>query len=133
MVAGTSSAGTAPLKFTSGTSLSTPENGAVEYDGTNYFVTSGSTRYTLAKTLTATATLNFPSTNEGDSSDLTITVTGAATGDAVSVGIPSGSIPSKCSYTYWVSASNTVTVRFLSHGGTNDPASGAFRAVVTKY
>jgi hypothetical protein len=32
--AGTSSANTAPLKFTSGTNLTTPEAGAIEYDGT---------------------------------------------------------------------------------------------------
>ena len=57
--AGTSNAGTAPIKFTSGTNLSTPENGAVEYDG-NLYVTSSGTRYTLARTLTNTQTLDFP-------------------------------------------------------------------------
>jgi hypothetical protein len=49
--AGTATAGTAPLKFTSGTNLSTPEAGAVEYDGTNlYFTDSTATRRTLATT-----------------------------------------------------------------------------------
>lgn len=37
--AGTATAGTAPLKFTSGTNLTTPEDGAVEYDGTYLYVT----------------------------------------------------------------------------------------------
>lgn len=37
--AGTATAGTAPLKLTSGTLLTTPEAGAIEYDGTGYFFT----------------------------------------------------------------------------------------------
>lgn len=48
--AGTATAGTAPLKFTSGTNLTAAEAGAMEWDGTNLFVTatSGPTRKTLA-------------------------------------------------------------------------------------
>lgn len=45
--AGTATANTAPLKFTSGTLLGTPENGAFEYDGTHYYGTAGGTRYQL--------------------------------------------------------------------------------------
>lgn len=37
--AGTATAGTAPLKFTSGTNLTTPESGSMEYDGTNLYFT----------------------------------------------------------------------------------------------
>lgn len=37
--AGTATAGTAPLKFTAGTNLTTAENGAMEYNGTNLFFT----------------------------------------------------------------------------------------------
>ncbi len=39
--AGTATASTAPLKFTSGTVLGTPEAGAVEYDGTNFKLNGG--------------------------------------------------------------------------------------------
>ena len=39
--AGTATANTSPLKFTSGTSLTTPEIGAVEYNGTDLYVTAG--------------------------------------------------------------------------------------------
>lgn len=47
--AGTATAGTAPIKLTTGVNLTTPEAGAVEYDGTNlYFTDSGGTRRTLA-------------------------------------------------------------------------------------
>lgn len=134
IAAGTASANTSPLKLTSGTSLTTPEAGAVEFDGTNYFVTSSSTRYTLAKTLSATATLDFPSISAEGSSNLTITVTGAATGDVTLIGIPSGSIPSNFSYFAWVSAADTVTVRAVNNAvSSTDPASGTFRATVLKY
>ncbi len=48
--AGTATAGTAPLKFTSGTLLSSPETGATEFAGDNlYFtITSGSVRKKIA-------------------------------------------------------------------------------------
>lgn len=41
--AGTATARTAPLKFTSGTNLTTPEAGTVEYDGNNFYATNGTT------------------------------------------------------------------------------------------
>jgi hypothetical protein len=55
IAASTGGANTAPIKLTAGTVLGTPANGAIEFDGTNYFVTQGSTRYFLAQTLTGTA------------------------------------------------------------------------------
>lgn len=132
--AGSASAGTAPLKFTSGSNLTTPENGAVEYDGTNYFVTSANTRYTLAKTLTTTAALDFTSTAAQSASDLTVTITGAADGDAVSLGIPNAAVNGNSSYSAWVSAANTVTVRFNNYSsGAIDPANGTFRISIIKY
>ena len=42
--AGTATAGTAPLKLRAGTNLTTPENGAFEYDGTNLYFTVGGVR-----------------------------------------------------------------------------------------
>ncbi len=134
LTSGTSSANTAPLKFTAGSNLSTPENGAVEYDGTNYFATSGGTRYVLTRTLTATTSLDFPNTSSQDYSDLTITVTGAANGDAVSLGVPNGVIHGMTNYSAWVSATDTVTVRFTNYsGGSINPASSSFRIAVIKY
>lgn len=48
--AGTAAAGTAPLKFTSGTNLTAAEAGAVEYDGTHLFYTNSvPTRKTIAQ------------------------------------------------------------------------------------
>ncbi len=65
--AGTATANTAPLKLTAGTNLTTPEAGAVEFDGTNLTYTNSTpTRVTLATTtggialssLTAAGTTN---------------------------------------------------------------------------
>jgi len=93
------------------------------YDGTRW--TNG------AKFLSATATLDFASTGSEAVADLTITVTGAADGDPVLLGVPNRSITATSSYTAWVSATNTVTVRF-SPKATEDPASGTFKVTVSK-
>ena len=124
----------APLKFTAGTNLTTAEDGAVEYDGTNYFVTSGSTRYTLAKTLTASSALDFPNTAGWSNSDLTIPLTGATIGDVVVLGIPVASTNANSYYIAFVSLANTVTVRFLNNSASAyNPASGNFRVSVIQY
>jgi hypothetical protein len=44
LMAGAAAANKAPLKFTSGTLLTTPENGSMEYDGTSFYLTSGGVR-----------------------------------------------------------------------------------------
>jgi len=48
--AGTATAGTAPLKFASGVLLTTPETGAMEFDGTNLYFTPVDLRKTIAFT-----------------------------------------------------------------------------------
>lgn len=45
--AGTATANTAPLKLVTGTALTTPEDGAIEYHGSHLYFTIGSTRYQL--------------------------------------------------------------------------------------
>jgi hypothetical protein len=131
--AGTATASTAPLKFTSGTNLTTAEAGAMEFNGTNLFFSPSTTRHTVNHGLTGSATLNFPSTTTLLSADLTITVTGAADGDVVSLGVPNAAVNANTSYSAWVSAANTVTVRFNNYSsGTVDPASGSFKVFVTK-
>lgn len=46
--AGTASVNTAPFKFTSGTNLTTPESGVMEYDGTRFYLTNSTpTRYSI--------------------------------------------------------------------------------------
>lgn len=136
LAAGTASANTAPLKFTSGTNLTTPENGAVEYDGTNYYATSGGVRYTLAKVLTGSSILDFGATGPGAASNLTVTVTGAAAGDVVSVGVDYSTVAvANGSFTGYVSAANTVTIRYTNNDLTTayNPASATFKVTVTKF
>jgi len=130
---GTATASTAPLKFTSGTNLTTAEAGAMEFNGTNLFFSPSTTRHTVNHGLTGSATLDFASTNAQNSRDLTIAVTGAADGDVVSLGVPNAAVNANTSYSAWVSAANTVTVRFNNYSiGTVDPASGSFKVFVTK-
>ena len=57
LAAGTATANTAPLKLTSGTNLTTPEDGAIEYNGTHFYGTIGSTRYQLDQQAAAAGTL----------------------------------------------------------------------------
>lgn len=83
--------------------------------------------------LTGSATLDFSSTAAQSSSELTITVTGAADGDVVSVGVPNVSSNANSCFTARVSATNTVTVKFNNYStGAIDPASGTFKVTVFK-
>jgi hypothetical protein len=96
------------------------------YDGTSW--------HEIPKIIKESATLNFPSTGAHSSSDLTITATGAAVGDAVTVAPGVAAIVANSCYTAWVSAANTVTVRYSHYGsGSSDPASAVFNVIVTKY
>lgn len=91
--------------------------------------------YETVNTIEASATLDFPSTGAHSSSDLTVTITGAAVGDVVTVAPGIAAILTNSNYTAWVSASNTVTIRFNhygSGGGTN-PLSAQFNIIVTKF
>lgn len=60
--AGTATAGTAPLYFTSGTNLTTAAAGAMEFDGTNLYFSPSTTRRTFAflDTATFTGTVTIP-------------------------------------------------------------------------
>jgi hypothetical protein len=84
--------------------------------------------------LTGSATLDFPSTNNGNKSDLTINgITGAEEGDVVALGIQNSVNLNHSCFTAWVSAANTVTVRFSNYGtGSLDPVSATFKVKVFK-
>jgi hypothetical protein len=87
----------------------------------------------ILKVLSATASLDFANQAAIGCNDLTITVTGAAVGDETSIGVPNGSVVNAtATFTGWVSATNTVTIRYcqLISG---DPAPGTFRATVTLF
>lgn len=87
----------------------------------------------LKKLLSATASLDFGSINAAASADLTITVTGAAVGDSVSVGLaaaPTAGIV----FQGFVSAADTVTIRATNITASPvDPLAQTIRATVSNF
>lgn len=78
--AGTSAANTAPLKLTAGVNLTTPEAGAIEFDGTSLYYTDGTnTRRALAST---TGTSSFSGVSS-ISNTTNITLSSAASSGSV--------------------------------------------------
>ena len=66
LAAGTTTAGTAPLKFTSGTNLTTAEAGVMEYNNTPHFTNSDATRrHIVLAPNTTKVTASAPYTNDG--------------------------------------------------------------------
>ena len=87
----------------------------------------------ITKHLSATAALNFASLAALGCEDLTVTVTGAADGDTVGLGVPNAAVVSATSFYYgWVSAADTVTVRYCTLVS-GDPPSATFRVDVWKH
>lgn len=134
--AGTAAANTAPLKFTSGTHLTTPENGAVEYDGTHLYVTIGGVRYQLDQqskpTLTKNATVENPTASENMSffrTPVAITVTDVT---AVLVGSSTPSVTYQISFgTDRTSATNVYTAgQTVTSTTTGTAASGVNDATI---
>jgi hypothetical protein len=85
--------------------------------------------------LVTSTNLDFGAATPSTSEDLPVHVAGAVVGDAVSLGIPVGSVTTDGIYHAWVSATDTVTVRFTNCDQilTVDPASGTFKVLVWKY
>lgn len=80
--------------------------------------------------LTATAALDFAEIAAAASEDLTITVTGAAVGDAVALGLPAAPAAGIV-FIGFVSDADEVTVRAMNiTGSAVDPASATYRATV---
>lgn len=95
--------------------------------------TSGGDIIETAAPLSGSSALNFPSTGAQSSSDLTVTVTGAVDGDVVSIGVPNAAVNANTCYTAWVSATDTVTIRFNNYSsGSVDPASATFKIKILK-
>jgi hypothetical protein len=91
----------------------------------------------VTKILSEVASLNFGNIATESYEDLTITVTGAASGDTAIV-TPASGIEAGLAWQGWVSAADTVTVRlFYLQGalgsGTVDPAARNWRATVFKF
>jgi hypothetical protein len=114
--------GTLDLGNASDTTIARASAGVVTIEGN-----------TVSTRLTNTATLDFPSVSAQSQASLTMTVTGAVTGDAVALGVPTAAVTNGIDYTAWVSAADTVTVRAANYSaGPLDPASGTFRATIIR-
>ncbi len=88
---------------------------------------------TITKHLSGTATWDPASTADGAMTSTTVTITGAAVGDTVSVGF-SVAVPAGALLTGAVTATNTVTVTlFNKTGAPLDLASGTLRADVWQH
>lgn len=133
--ASTTAANTASIKIAEGSRQTSAEDGTINYVSNNLEFTETSTPYIIAKTLTATASLDFPSVSAGGTQTLTITVTGASDGDIALVSIPNAAKSAGLIFgTAWVSAADTVSIEvYNSTGSPIDPASATFRASVIKY
>jgi hypothetical protein len=96
-------------------------------------LTIGTSGTAVTKYFSATATLNFGSILASGSEDLTITVTGAAVNDTVTLGLPA-TVLAGAIFNAWVSAADTVTVRCNNAGSIAvDPASATYRVGVTSH
>lgn len=90
--AGTATAGTAPLKLTSGTNMTTAEAGAIEFDGTNLFYSDSTpTRRTLAttsntQTFSGAITMSAAGTGLAVTNNQTVGGTLSVTGHVISAG-----------------------------------------------
>jgi hypothetical protein len=119
LAAGSATAGSAPLKLTGGSLLTSAEDGAIEYDGTDYYITQGTSRYKLSKTLTAEFNSSFGGATINPSGYATdsLSVPGVSTGDVVTVNANSGAAnPPSIIITAYVTTAGTVTVRAYNAG-----------------
>lgn len=94
----------------------------------NGFITG--TGATVTELSAATASLNFGSISTLAQADLTITVTGAAVGDYVTLALPAAPTAGIV-FNAFVSAANTVTVRATNvTAGSIDPAAATYGVLV---
>ena len=116
IAAGAAAATSAPIKLTAGTNMTTPEAGAVEFDGTNLFFTTGSTRQIAVAATSALTSSRIPfATTNGrltDSSKLTY----GATADTLHVEGSSGNTlfeltrAGEITYKYNINSSNVLNI-----------------------
>lgn len=101
----------------------------LDCSGTNFQLDSS----TSPTYLTGTQSFDFGTVNTGLCANFTFTLSGAASGDSVMVGVPT-SLPDGWSAEARVSATNTIKVQVCNHTGSNaDPGTSAtYRATIVR-
>lgn len=80
----------------------------------------------ITASFSATSVIDFAATTSTTLDSSGITVTGAAVGAPCIVGVPVAAAVTGASFTCYVSATDTVKIRFMAQGAAIDPASGTF-------
>jgi len=140
-VTGPSSAATAIWAITrTGSSMGIDDTGQINLvPKSGKGVRVGSAGTPVKKVLSATASIDFTALAAGTCENFTITVTGAANGDPVAVGIPAAAWATTeyASINAFVSAADTVTVKRcnLTNATTplSNPAAVSIRATVMQF
>lgn len=104
--------GITPIKA-NGTNLEVPQGIAF----------GGGTGGSISRAYFGSGAVDFPDTPNDDTSEQTVTVTGAEDGDVVFLGVPAGAWPSGCFFSARVTGTNTVTVRFHNRNGSSQDLS----------
>lgn len=108
----------APLVFSDGSLMDDILEGAFEFMGSNLYFTDGNgVRMKFIRGFSGFKTLDFPATLTGAFASLNTTVTGAANGDCVTIGVPSGSAQDGVFYQGVVTAANTVRITMFNQSG----------------
>lgn len=122
---------TGQLIGTGGTTLRFNANDITVSSGDTLIATGGLSVGTSGTAITssfaAASTIDFASTTDSCIDSSGITVTGATVTSTAAVGPPAAAMVANAQYTAWVSAADTVKVRFCAVGVVAvDPASGSF-------
>lgn len=128
---GTISAGTSPLKFTSGSLMTTPEPGATEFSGSLYFTNGYSERKEICLKTTYVQSLTPVSSTTAGYKEQNFTVTGLVMFDTVVINGPAQ--PAGVALiSVRVPSANTIAVTFGFTGAGLTPATGTYRIVALR-
>lgn len=125
--AGTATANTAPLKINSGTVMSTPEDGCVEYNGTKWYTTIGTDRREIIRGATYSPTLTPTAVAANSESIQSFTITGLIVPCSINISPPAAMSGLGIMWSR-VSATNTLDVCFRNFtAGSLTPPTGTWR------
>lgn len=124
----------ADIEYILPTTLPNPAATATDLGGGSMETDNNGTMNWRQSTVVTATNLNFGTVAAQSSSDVTVAVTGAAVGDIVNLGVNNAAVAANSCYTAWVSATDTVTVRFnnYSAGAITPTTVNTFKMQITK-